>query len=279
MLSISSVSGSEDLTGRLTSTLTAPFSYLKMYQSLVSTTPLSLTVSTQNQPVVVKLDGRLDWVVQTPKVLAYAGPTLAISPSSLVSLGRARSTGTVTGRGLLALAGSGDVYSVDLQQNESFLVRSDTVLGHLAQKGASVETVPKVFEDPTEESQRAVVEKEERNRREGLSLVRKAAAKLADWTTEAWSSVWNRATGSSGFVRIHGPTTVLIEADGVPNNTKKLKFDRSSIPNLTSITGSEQNSNTQTLVGKRDNPKDYLKVATVENGKVKFESVDNFKSL
>ena len=73
--------------------------------------------------VTVNLDGREDWVVsQRQGLLAWTGYTLSLKPQYNVRLGVAHWGNTyVTGRGLLALAGSGQIYQVQLKAGESYV--------------------------------------------------------------------------------------------------------------------------------------------------------------
>lgn len=104
----------------------APVGIPFLYQKVSSTSPVTALVSTKapiSSIVSVNLDGRQDWVVaQRQALLAWAGHTLSLRPQYNVKLGIAHWGNTyVTGRGLLALAGSGQIYQVQIKAGESYV--------------------------------------------------------------------------------------------------------------------------------------------------------------
>lgn len=104
----------------------APVGIPFLYQKISSTTPVTALVSTKSpisSIVTVNLDGRQDWVIsQRQALLAWTGHTLSLKPQYNVKLGLAHWGNTyITGRGLLALAGSGQIYQVQLKSGESYV--------------------------------------------------------------------------------------------------------------------------------------------------------------
>src|SRR3954447_7737778 len=85
-----------------------------IYQKVSSTSPITALISTKS-PItsftVLHLNGTVDWMVaQRKALLAWTGHTLSVSPTvkrgmSLAHWGNSK----VTGRGLVALAGPGQV--------------------------------------------------------------------------------------------------------------------------------------------------------------------------
>ena len=71
----------------------------------------------------MNLDGRQDWVIaQRQALLAWTGHTLNLAPQYNIKLGLAHWGNTyITGRGLLALAGSGQIYQVQVKAGESYV--------------------------------------------------------------------------------------------------------------------------------------------------------------
>lgn len=69
------------------------------------------------------LDGRQDWILsQRQALLAWTGLTLSLKPQYNVKLGVANWGNTyVTGRGLLALVGGGQIYQVQLKAGETYV--------------------------------------------------------------------------------------------------------------------------------------------------------------
>jgi uncharacterized protein (AIM24 family) len=104
----------------------APVGIPFMYQKVSSTSPVTALVSTKSpisSIVSVNLDGRQDWVIsQRQALLAWTGHTLKLTPQYNVKLGLANWGNTyITGRGLLALAGSGQIYQVQVKAGESYV--------------------------------------------------------------------------------------------------------------------------------------------------------------
>jgi uncharacterized protein (AIM24 family) len=104
----------------------APVGIPFLYQKLSSTSPVTALVSTKSpiaSIVSVNLDGRQDWVIsQRQALLAWTGHTLSLKPQYNVKLGLAHWGNTyITGRGLLALAGKGQIYQVQVKAGESYV--------------------------------------------------------------------------------------------------------------------------------------------------------------
>ena len=104
----------------------APVAIPFLYQKVSSTSPVTALVSTKSpisSIVSVNLDGRQDWVIsQRQALLAWTGHTLKLTPQYNVKLGLTNWGNTyITGRGLLALAGSGQIYQVQVKAGESYV--------------------------------------------------------------------------------------------------------------------------------------------------------------
>lgn len=82
------------------------------------------------------LDGREDWLIaQRQALLAWTGLTLSLKPQYNVKLGVANWGNTfVTGRGLLALVGNGQIYQVQLKAGESYIAhpRFASILAYIS---------------------------------------------------------------------------------------------------------------------------------------------------
>lgn len=112
----------------------APVGIPFLYQKLSSTSPITALLSTKSpisSIVTVQLDGREDWLIsQRQALLAWTGHTLSLKPTYNVKLGLAHWGNTsVTGRGLLALVGSGQIYQVQLKAGESYVAHPRYVGG------------------------------------------------------------------------------------------------------------------------------------------------------
>jgi uncharacterized protein (AIM24 family) len=112
----------------------APVGIPFLYQKISATSPITALVSTKapiSSIVTVQLDGREDWLIaQRQALLAWTGHTLSLKPTYNVKLGLAHWGNTyVTGRGLLALVGSGQIYQVQLKTGESYIAHPRYVHG------------------------------------------------------------------------------------------------------------------------------------------------------
>jgi uncharacterized protein (AIM24 family) len=104
----------------------APVGIPFLYQKVSSTSPVTALVSTKSpisSIVSVNLDGRQDWVIsQRQALLAWTGHTLSLKPQYNVKLGLDNWGNTyITGRGLLALAGKGQIYQVQVKAGENYV--------------------------------------------------------------------------------------------------------------------------------------------------------------
>ncbi|KAK4929818.1 hypothetical protein LTR28_011721 [Elasticomyces elasticus] len=102
------------------------------YQKVSSTTPFTALLSTKSTATsfaVVHLDGRLDWMVaQRNGLLAWTGHTLSLVPKFASSMSWAYwGNCLVTGRGLIALNGKGQIYQVTLKSGEEYVAHPRSV--------------------------------------------------------------------------------------------------------------------------------------------------------
>ncbi|KAF1985505.1 mitochondrial protein Fmp26 [Aulographum hederae CBS 113979] len=106
-----------------------------LYQKISSTTPVTALVSTKS-PIstfaVVHLDGRLDWVVaQRNGLLAWTGAALHVRPKMNMKMNLAHwGNSHITGRGLVALVGRGQIYQVQLHPDEEYVAHPSHVLAY-----------------------------------------------------------------------------------------------------------------------------------------------------
>ncbi|KAJ4316559.1 Altered inheritance of mitochondria protein 24, mitochondrial [Neodidymelliopsis sp. IMI 364377] len=197
----------------------APVGIPFLYQKVSSTTPVTALVSTKSpisSIVTVNLDGRQDWVVsQRQALLAWTGHTLTLKPQYNVKLGLAHWGNTyITGRGLLALAGSGQIYQVQLKAGESYVAHPANVVAYTASA-----TPPMPFRFKSSNFRFQVPDL-------GFgSLVQNAKffrimSQTATWraisTTYYTLKTWMRRSiwGDRLFLRFEGPTTMLLQSRG-----------------------------------------------------------------
>lgn len=113
----------------------APVGMPFLYQKVSSTSPVTALLSTRSpisSIVAVHLDGRQDWLIaQRQALLAWTGQTLSLKPQYNTKLGLAHWGNTyVTGRGLLAVVGSGQLYQVQLKPGETYVAHPSHVVAY-----------------------------------------------------------------------------------------------------------------------------------------------------
>jgi hypothetical protein len=176
-----------------------------LYQKITSTTPLTCIISTNTPNTtfsVLALDGTADWALTQPEaLLAWSGHSIVVKPEE------------VTGRGLVALAGRGQVYKVDLKPNEEFIIHPRSLLAYSAGGQKPVKTrlaatalrlqIPKI-------------------RRLGLRIAEKLQEIkwiMAIKASKAWQmlgkAIWaikRKIWGDRVFVKFVGPATILLQS-------------------------------------------------------------------
>lgn len=252
-----------------------------LYQKLLSTVPLSVTLNTvlpNSSIAIVSLDGRIDWVANTKG----SAELLAYSPlqASSLSVTSHRHGSVITGRGIVALTGtSPNIFKVALAQGESFLVARSALLAYSLDD-------PKT-RHPEPERIAAVLESEEKTPAQPstASFISQAAIRLSSWGT---SLVNLLRSDTTPFVRMHGPSTLLLQSSSstplFPENTGSVLS--SLLPGSQRSLESEIAAQLiakhveQTTTSRGSHPKDYLKIATIgPEGKVTFESTSSFKNF
>ncbi|KAL1609615.1 Altered inheritance of mitochondria protein 24, mitochondrial [Nothophoma quercina] len=195
----------------------APVGIPFLYQKISSTTPVTALISTKSpisSIVTVNLDGRQDWVVsQRQALLAWTGHTLTTKPQYNVKLGLAHWGNTyITGRGLLALAGSGQIYQVQLKAGESYVAHPANVVAYTA----SV-TPPMPFRFKSSNFRLQVPDLgfgsfvQNSKFFNNMSKTTTWRAIATTWyTLKTWMrrSIW----GDRLFLRFEGPTTLLLQS-------------------------------------------------------------------
>ncbi|KAH7369969.1 mitochondrial protein-like protein Fmp26 [Rhexocercosporidium sp. MPI-PUGE-AT-0058] len=106
-----------------------------LYQRISSTSPITALISTKSPLTsftVLHLNGTVDWIVaQRKALLAWTGHTLSVSPTvnrgmSLAHWGNSE----ITGRGLVALAGPGQIYQITLKAGEEYVAHPGNVVAY-----------------------------------------------------------------------------------------------------------------------------------------------------
>ncbi|KAF8459511.1 mitochondrial biogenesis AIM24-domain-containing protein [Terfezia claveryi] len=191
-----------------------------LYQKIISTTPLTCLVST-NTPytsfVVVRLEGTVDWmVVQRKALLAWCGHSIQVKPKVNRKLSLSLwGSSELSGRGLVALVGKGQIVQVVLEAGEEFIINPNNLLAYSKNTPLS----PQIYRIPSN-SFRLQVPRfkyhlpridfgQEFFRNLTQTDTWKAISKLV-WMLRVWlrRTIW----GDREFLRFEGPTTILIQS-------------------------------------------------------------------
>jgi len=188
-----------------------------LYQKISSTSPFTALIATKSQITtysVIHLDGRLDWMIaQRNALLAWTGHTLSLRPRintqmSLAHWGNTR----VTGRGLLALSGKGQIYQVSLKTGEEYVVHPSNILAYAIMQRAPQ---PYRFKSSNFRLQIPSVSSYLPETR-FFQTVRASQVwrflASASFTVRTWArrSIW----GDRLFLRFEGPANILLQSRG-----------------------------------------------------------------
>ncbi|KAF2240689.1 hypothetical protein BU26DRAFT_535825 [Trematosphaeria pertusa] len=268
----------------------APVGIPFLYQKVSSTGPVTALISTKSpisSIVTVHLDGRQDWIIaQRQALLAWSGQTLSLKPQYNVKLGVANWGNTyVTGRGLLALVGSGQIYQVQLKAGESYIAHPSNVVAYTTSS-----TPPLPFRFKSSNLRFQVPDLGFGSLVQNVKFFR-VMSQTATWrtlatiyhTVKTWlrRSIW----GDRLFLRFEGPTTMLLQsrasrisdvltlkdvneiAESPPGAvqdavTRKIKEEIKEI---------SAGTPTQTRLASQDADGTTVRYATIRHGKAEFE--------
>jgi hypothetical protein len=189
-----------------------------LYQRLTSTTPITALISpksTCTSLAVLHLSGTTDWkIAQRKALLAWTGNTLTVTPSLNRRLSLAHwGTTTCTGRGLLALTGTGNIFSLDLAENESYIAHPSNILAY----SVSSPTPPRPYrfkslnlQIPSQQYTFLPIFPRSRfltnlRNSDTYKLLSSLAFRIRTWSRR---TIW----GDRLFLQFTGPTTILIQS-------------------------------------------------------------------
>jgi uncharacterized protein (AIM24 family) len=189
-----------------------------LYQRITSTTPISALISTPSTHTtfsILHLDGTTDWrIPQRTAVLAWTGNSLSLSPTLPTSLSAASWGNTLaTGRGLLALSGRGQIYSITLGANETYIAHPSNILAYSSSSPSPAPTpyrfksssmrmqIPLALGNwfPTPAFIRAMQDAS------AYKILHNALLRIRTWSRR---TIW----GDRLFLRFQGPTTILVQS-------------------------------------------------------------------
>ncbi|KAK2757708.1 Altered inheritance of mitochondria protein 24, mitochondrial [Arachnomyces sp. PD_36] len=182
-----------------------------------ATSPVNALISVRS-PVTsfstLQLDGSVDWMVaQRRALLAWTGRSVTVKPSVNSQLSLAHwGNSLVTGRGLVALVGQGQVYTAELKAGEQYIAHPSNVVAYTT---TSTPPRPYRFKSSTLRFQ----------------VPNLGVGKLLSNTTfienmsksDTWKTLmtvvhhlktWSRRTiwGDRLFLQFDGPTTILLQS-------------------------------------------------------------------
>jgi len=195
----------------------APFGIPFLYQKVTSTSPITALISTKtsiSSIVTVQLDGREDWVIsQRQALLAWSGIAMQLKPQYNFKLGVAHWGNTyVTGRGLMALTGGGQIYQVQLKTGESYVAHPSNVVAYTASL-----TPPLPFRFRSSNLIFQVPDLGFVSMMQNIKFFR-VMSETKSWRTIATvfhtMKTWFKRSfyGDRLFLRFEGPTTMLIQS-------------------------------------------------------------------
>lgn len=189
-----------------------------LYQKITSATPITALISAKSPLTtfcVLHLDGTTDWrLAQRKSLLAWTGSTLSVTPTISPSLSVTNwGTSIVTGRGLLALVGGGQIFSLQLSPGETYIAHPSNVLAY-SLSSSNAPPTPYRFKSTSINLQVPVVfgnffpsSKFVQNIKKGetYKFLANVAYRIRTWSRR---TIW----GDRLFLQFTGPTTLLIQS-------------------------------------------------------------------
>jgi hypothetical protein len=188
-----------------------------LYQRISSTTPITALISTKSPLTsftVLHLNGTVDWMVaQRKALLAWTGYTLSVSPT--VNRGMSLShwgNSQITGRGLVALAGPGQIYQVILKHGEEYVAHPGNVMAYTITQHPPqpyrLKSSNLRFQVPNLGLSYLVPDIKFFRVMRTTDTWRTITKLLFNFRTAARRTIW----GDSLFLKFHGPTTILMSS-------------------------------------------------------------------
>lgn len=252
-----------------------------IYQRITSTSPITALISTKSpvtSMVVVNLNGTVDWMVtQRKALLAWTGHTLSVKPRINRSMSVAHwGNSQVTGRGLMALAGPGQVYQVTLKAGEEYVAHPGNVVAYSVTKNP-----PQPYRFKSSSLRFQIPSLGLRKYVENIKFFQ-VMSEGKTWRvltnimyslrTATRRTIW----GDRLFLQFKGPTTLLLSSRASRINDVLTTRDvnemadspAGAVPDAVTLTAAPEPVVVE--APKKDLPTGFH-VATVNSGKVKFE--------
>ncbi|MCJ1224125.1 Altered inheritance of mitochondria protein 24, mitochondrial [Toensbergia leucococca] len=266
-----------------------------LYQKISSASPVTALLSTKS-PItslaVVHLNGTLDWMVaQRQALLAWTGHTLSISPVVNAKLSLAHwGYSQVTGRGLLALAGKGQVFQITLKADESYVAHPSNVVAY------TVTQHPPLPYRLKSSSFRLQIPNVNISSILPDTKFLRVMRESGTWrivTTFLFNlRTWSRRTiwGDRLFLQFHGPTTILLQtrASRLSDVLTTRDFNeladspagsaQTAVALAVKSLNADQSSQSNSTPSAIDTPTRLSFASIGKDGKVKFEETENFNA-
>ncbi|CAL5874414.1 uncharacterized protein PFLUO_LOCUS8710 [Penicillium psychrofluorescens] len=191
-----------------------------LYQKISSASPVTALVSVRSPTTsfaVVNVNGSVDWMIaQRRALLAWTGRSLTIKPTVNTNLSLAHwGSSEVTGRGLMALVGNGQLYSIELKAGEQYIAHPSNVVAYTM---SSNPPRPYRFKSTTLNFQVPGLKTLPR-------LLQNTKFIQDMFNSNTWKATmrflhkvrtWSRITiwGDRLFLQFDGPTTILVQTRG-----------------------------------------------------------------
>ncbi|KAK3899948.1 mitochondrial biogenesis AIM24-domain-containing protein [Staphylotrichum tortipilum] len=268
--------------------LRAPLGVPFLYQRISSTTPITALIATKSPNTtfsVLHLDGTTDWIVgQRNALLAWTGHTLVPSPRIQQGLSLAHWGNThLTGRGLAALSGPGQIHELTLADGEEIVLHPSHVVAYSVTRNPPLPfrfrstklnlQIPAVPSSLSGAAGRLVPERLTRfwNAMRDTGTYKALARLLFGLRTATRRTIW----GDRLFLQFKGPMTVLMSTRGVRVRDVLSREDVNEIADAEAgvVPAAVQlASKPKAVEEKRLEPTVAIHVATVgKDGKVSFE--------
>lgn len=189
-----------------------------LYQKITSTTPINALIATKSPLTsfaILQLDGTTDWkLAQRKALLAWTGSTLSVTPSINARLSVAYwGSSDITGRGLLALAGQGQIFSVELAEGESYVAHPSSILAYSTSSPSPLPTPYRFksanfsFQIPTQLGNFFPSSKFVQNMKttKTYRFFSNITVRIRTWSRR---TIW----GDRLFLNFQGPTTILLQS-------------------------------------------------------------------
>lgn len=234
---------------------------------------------------MLHLDGTTDWMVtQRNALLAWTGHTLSISPTVNRAMALAHwGNSHVTGRGLVALAGTGQIYQITLSPGEEYVASPGNVLAYTITPHPPLPYRLKSsalrFQIPNLGLSYLIPDTKFFRVMRETNTWRAITNIMFNLRTAARRTIW----GDRLFLQFHGPTTILLSSRAARVSDVLTSRDVNEIADSpagavqSAVTLSSTPKEVETPKPAADVPTGFKMASVGSDGKVKFGDVPSSK--